>query len=488
MNIDITKLNYDATLLDVKKALAKVLHSKAFSRYREQRELQRRSLQHGRRDIDRSSSSQEQAAPARPYLLNFHLTLTPSTKIGYKNDGSGLLTLPTQEVGEDFLSYVTMLRNKVIIRGHRIFFSPSEQLPWNSIVEVINKVSFQDPDVEAQREELSKELNALDIRLSKVFFGAFCLTEPSVFSKEWERDCLAGYPVSGALKMEWEHKLLRVCLEALDDDGTLIRQEIIVRFQDIRDIFTGADSFNSYILFKLYCAPSFEEVPVYRTMNGDKHDNRNFKHRVSHLDDAHRVIAAYNPHLCVILHDSFDLTGFNQACGKAKIYKPRVVQFYLEKRNFFSPQRVQAIGAWYRRLNCWPVAFQVEALLRNGLMNTEELKTILGPTEAYYGRHGAEATVALLRAFNERIQRFTPNQKPVDILTKLSQDNRRRLLHADNQGTHMCYHVTVTPTRIFLEGPYPDVSNSIVSKYDPEYFLRVSFKDEDEHQYRWDRA
>ncbi|KIJ26580.1 hypothetical protein M422DRAFT_785200, partial [Sphaerobolus stellatus SS14] len=288
--------------------------------------------------------------------------------------------------------------------------------------------------------------------------------------------------------MEWEHKLLRVCLETLDDNGTLIRQEIIVRFQDIRDIFTGADSFNSYILFKLYCAPSFEEVPVYRTMNGDKHDNRNFKHRVSHLDDAHRVIAAYNPHLCVILHDSFDLTGFNQACAKAKIYKPRAVQFYLEKRNFFSPQRVQAIGAWYRRLNCWPVAFQIEALLRNGLMNTEELKTILGPTEAYYGRHGAEATVALLRAFNERIQRFTPNQKPVDILTKLSQDSRRRLLHADNQGTHMCYHVTVTPTRIFLEGPYPDVSNSIVSKYDPEYFLRVSFKDEDEHQYRWDRA
>ncbi|KAG5220312.1 RdRP-domain-containing protein [Salix suchowensis] len=57
-------------------------------------------------------------------------------------------------------------------------------------------------------------------------------------------------------------------------------------------------------------------------------------------------------------------------------------------------------------------------------------------------------------------------------------------------GEFNCCHVTFTPTRLLLEGPYPIQSNRVIRQYSghEEHFIRVDFRDEDMLQYRWDRA
>jgi len=52
------------------------------------------------------------------------------------------------------------------------------------------------------------------------------------------------------------------------------------------------------------------------------------------------------------------------------------------------------------------------------------------------------------------------------------------------------FHVMMTPTSMFLEGPFPERSNTVVRCYDTvhhESFLRVSFVDEGRLRYQFDR-
>jgi hypothetical protein len=70
---------------------------------------------------------------------------------------------------------------------------------------------------------------------------------------------------------------------------------------------------------------------------------------------------------------------------------------------------------------------------------------------------------------------------------------RERTLNAQatelDPGLFLCHHVTFTPTRMILEGPYATQSNRVIRKYEGyiENFLRVDFRDEDRLQYRWAR-
>jgi len=233
MNFEVVGVDYDATVLEVKKSLAILLHSKAFTSY----------LKTFQTTVEDKDVRPGVAPNSRPHLLNFHITLSPSTKTGYNNNGTGLLTLPTPRAGDAFLSFIKKGKKFVTVRGRRLFFKPSEVPLKPDTVEVINKVSFQNPDEEAKRLELKKTLDAINIRIRKVSFGNFCLTLPRVFAQEWEYDCMAGYPVSGVLTMEWEHKLFRIFLTVEDENKAIIDQSIVVRFANINEIFVGSDMF-----------------------------------------------------------------------------------------------------------------------------------------------------------------------------------------------------------------------------------------------------
>ncbi|KAG8818545.1 hypothetical protein FRC18_012430 [Serendipita sp. 400] len=59
-----------------------------------------------------------------------------------------------------------------------------------------------------------------------------------------------------------------------------------------------------------------------------------------------------------------------------------------------------------------------------------------------------------------------------------------------NRELFECHHVTITPTSVILNGPFPDESNRVIRKYidHQQCFLRVQFREEDRLQLRLDRG
>lgn len=141
----------------------------------------------------------------------------------------------------------------------------------------------------------------------------------------------------------------------------------------------------------------------------------------------------------------------------------------------------------------WAVSFQIEHLLRNGLLNTEDLLDSLRPYINSLSSEHADDNGAyvgdFLRHYGDALQAKPARQSPLACFQRelgLWNPLNAKL----PPGEFNCCHVTFTPTRLLLEGPYPIQSNRVIRQYSghEEHFIRVDFRDEDMLQYRWDRA
>jgi RNA-dependent RNA polymerase len=233
----------------------------------------------------------------------------------------------------------------------------------------------------------------------------------------------------------------------------------------------------------LFTPPNFEQ----------KTFNRALRDRITALDDAHAVIAPYSHHLRIVLSDNDDLLRFEQVCQVAECEpRPvRVAQIDALAKNFFSRRELDRVQRWMDTMD-WKSAFQIEAYLRCGLLNTHDLRTLQKPIEDVIRDYGTEAS-ALLRLFSVELKIRRPDEHPNDCLTRVrtKHPTLKPLLLAP--GLVSCHYVIITPSRILLEGPYATQSNRVVRRYhrrDPalvERFIRVEFCDEDCLDYRWGR-
>ena len=142
----------------------------------------------------------------------------------------------------------------------------------------------------------------------------------------------------------------------------------------------------------------------------------------------------------------------------------------------------------------WKNAFQIEAYLRCGLLNTRDLLvTLQKPIEEAIQYYGAESS-EFLRFFNVALkERTTKTDKdPKECLERVREAHASIKPLRLAPGHISCHHVIITPSRILLEGPYTTQSNRVIRSYidhDPtlaERFIRVEFRDEDRLAYRWD--
>jgi hypothetical protein len=116
------------------------------------------------------------------------------------------------------------------------------------------------------------------------------------------------------------------------------------------------------------------------------------------------------------------------------------------------------------------------------------------------GTQGAAFTATVLKKFASRVELMFWDEGEAEertILQCLLETKREVLKYTTiqtvkpNEGS-LCdtYHVTITPTTMKLEGPLPDRSNRVIRAYESrhqESFLRVSFLDESNLRYRFDR-
>ena len=142
------------------------------------------------------------------------------------------------------------------------------------------------------------------------------------------------------------------------------------------------------------------------------------------------------------------------------------------------------------------LAFEVEKAVLNGDLEASEIlslsKTIhsLSRTSSGLSPAAFRFFVATLRGFNQNDPsrpRYMHSRGSTSLDQQLINATKHYSVKSSSKitpylvtpSTFECYHLIVTPTSRYLEGPIPDQSNSVLRRFgNHECFLRVSIQDE----------
>ncbi|KAF9010144.1 RNA dependent RNA polymerase-domain-containing protein [Cyathus striatus] len=388
--------------------------------------------------------------PRRPgeRAINFDVKLNASSLGGVRNNGSGTLTLPTVKFGKMLLDYLG--NNPLRIKKKKIKLYPAHSHPKESFAEQLAKTPYVSPDIEEERQEKIFQLDD-KLRIDAVQFGV--TLESRAFSIEWSQN----YTNSAAwLSFEYDHKLIKLAT-------------VSIQFSNIRKIGVGYDGM-PYLCFDTSTPPIMEEREFHRMLTGDNSiDNEKYIGRVGSLDSSHAEVAPYAPHLRVVLyHDP------NQ--DVIKKFTDMCEPIAASRQCFF-----KNLHPLHKQLATfpWAVAFQMESFLHNGLLNTKDLRDIMPTVQDICKEKSEDYVGAFLRSYHEALDVRPVRESPKDCFTRI----RKKFVYLRFHDFRCC-HVTFTPTRMLLEGPYATDSNRIIRDYKgyENHFIRVEFRDEDRIQ------
>jgi RNA-dependent RNA polymerase len=251
------------------------------------------------------------------------------------------------------------------------------------------------------------------------------------------------------------------------------------------------------ICFDTLTPVAMEMIQFHRTMTGDQQlDNRKYKQRVGSTHEGHAIVAPYCPHLRLVLYNDHYrdvISEFVGMCEEAGLAKSMIIQcksgfsqIEALRQQFFHPKRLHELHKTLGKFD-WPIAFQLESLLHNGLLHTGDLDELLPRIRELIDKCKKSSSFVgeLLRRYNEALQVRSPRESPMHCF----QSVQKKFEFTPPDKSFRCYHVTFTPTRMILEGPYPSQSNRVIRQYQgfEDHFIRVDFRDEDRLQYRWER-
>ena len=250
------------------------------------------------------------------------------------------------------------------------------------------------------------------------------------------------------------------------------------------------------IIFDLQTPPSFEQGSYNNCVSEGvrRKSAHKTRDRISALEDAHASIAPYAHQLRVILANPKDLLKFEGICRHVKC-EPLPIRVHNRVNalamRFFRKDFIDIISHWITAMN-WKNAFQIEAYLRCGLLNTHDLIVSLHEPILDVIRDYASQANDILRLFAAALRTRTPKETPAACLARVRTEYPVIKPLRLAQGHILCHHVIITPSRILPEGPYTTQSNRVIRWYQNhdtrlvEHFVRVEFRDEDRLTYRWD--
>lgn len=337
------------------------------------------------------------------------------------------------------------------------------------------------------------------INIHKIQFG--WLTLDDIFSIEWEHSCL---PI-GHLMFNLDPAEILVTTAVNLSMSAVIR----IRLTSIKSlslhIHRDSQVSEPIVYMILYHPPSFETQTEW-TLN----------RRVSHLPlEGHEVVAPYTSEtIRLVCKSERDLALFQELYHNAQSRQRKgVIQSWhqaIDRCNIFTPTAIAQVESFVRQLD-WNVAFQVESLVRWLLVDVREMISLIPEIRAFIRLKGSEYTAAMLREFaiKMRSRRLESNEKWDSIeqcFTSAAKNHARREAEKEEKrlknsraGTpprsdstsekslFTSYHVTITPTSYYPEGPFTERSNSVIRKFDAskhECFLKVRFVDEGSVKYR----
>ncbi|KAF9458199.1 RNA-directed RNA polymerase 2 [Collybia nuda] len=418
---------------------------------------------------------------ASSLALNFDTRLFKDKRGRRMHSGNGALTLPSPEIAIQFLAeygeYSPPLKS-CFAGGRRIKFIQSKNLARPDILASIQRRPYIEPKIREERERREAILASETVSIRTIQFGWEC--RDSIFSIEWEKD----FPGS-VLSFDSERRELRISLSHQPNTLT-----IAIRLSHI--LYASA---HIYISEKPVIFLSLEIPPVFAK------ETTPLRQRLSALPiaDHARVVPYTSLALRIECTSYYDLEKFRELSKATQFYRIFDLQYAIDRRGLFS---APAIAEFERavQLYPWSVAFQLVGLVRHMLLDVKEMLGLIPHITQLVIAKGKDYTSLMLQHFGTRARTFlwAPDdveEKNIEECFGLAKNDfditqRSPKLRPTNGSLFDSLHVTITPTTIFLEGPFQERSNRVVRRYDRlhhESFLRVSFVDEGHLQYRFDR-
>ncbi|KAA1087671.1 hypothetical protein PGT21_035256 [Puccinia graminis f. sp. tritici] len=428
-----------------------------------------------------------------------HSHLQPSFHPTHTNRSQRLiatLTFPTSELGHRFLSAVVRNPVKIFNNLSPIQFEPSLRngrriIPHPQLIKSLKDSRFKET-TEVIQELKELELTQKPIPISLIDFGRTCqhLNKPA-FSSEYTL-CLPSE--SSQLTFDIDQKFILLTWTTQERS-----KKIVIQLQTLRKI----EACSPWVILELARPPQFEElvnkIPSYFTgplPPLDKHDAgpRIRVHGYPHTKAD--VFPFVNNQIRIQFASE---TAFQNFCSlKVAVPLPKIISFSrtIVEKDHYDPERIKAI---HENLVCFtiPVAFQIESLLHNSILLPYQIlrvcQALMGIDECVAER----ALVQFIEKYSENNQ-GTKNglqaSKPVylqvlqEALKASAQEANLNHLKIEGGDSFPCRTVTITPTRLSLQGPQIEQSNSILRLYQQtENFLRVSLADETGHRLRASR-
>lgn len=417
-----------------------------------------------------------------PAPINFHVRLFKDKRGTRKHSGSGALTLPTTSVGDEFLrEYGDRGRKKFSVGSRQVKFCVSRNGPRADIVESITRTPYLDPRAVEEQNWRTRKLERESVLIRTIQFGWDC--RDYVFSIEWEKT----FPNS-CCTLSFDNERREIRIRITDTSPPLA---IVTRLSNISEVSVHQYLTSNIIFFSFLVPPSFEE----------EHSPRR-RLQALPLDD-HDTVAPFTSHSLRLLCDSVDeLQKFHDLSRTAQFHNISNTEYPADRRGLFSSHLLDDLARWKRYFH-WSIAFQIEALVQNLVLDAKEMLGLMPDIQRIFLVEGKEYTALFLRYFRPRAEALFSDETSVPAETdeavlhcfmlaeqEYKAQAKAPSLKPTDGSLFESLHIIITPTRMILEGPYPERSNRVIRTYsiaNHESFLRVSFAEEDRLQYRFDR-
>ena len=436
--------------------------------------------------------------------LNFYVDL-------FKKKGCGMLTLPTQEAGETFLS--TYGHTSIMVNGRKIEFRLSDKPVNEGRVRHIRSIPWEDPKVLEMRNR-QKAKDSQPINLEEFAFGHFCRDGSFLV----DSDTLG----NGNIACDLDLRQIAVQQAPSDvptaTDRSLGHASALIEL--LNRIFPESPTFTSSKIAS-YTPSQIKRViasdpsqtphlvildsdtpPIFKLLNiSSNHGSEDYQsHRLPSLRDDRQMPPSCHS-LCLTFSSHNEILIFLERCRRLGLHLFQARKDGIRTRQV---SHVKAMANLDRQLLAmkFELAFEVEKAVLNGDLEPSEIlsliKTIHTLSSTPSGLPPAAfrffiATLQGSRSNNPSRRRrmqsrgSTTRAAPLSLVQQLINATKYYSVESSlkitpylvSPATFESYHLIVTPTSRYLEGPIPDQSNSVLRRFgNHECFLRVSIQDE----------
>ncbi|KAF9651464.1 RdRP-domain-containing protein, partial [Thelephora ganbajun] len=474
MDIQIRHIPDTADKWEVVRAISSVVHHQSFIEDLRKAEIQ---LINGNMPLE---------------CMNFDVELDMCENRGLRNKTTGNLLLCHRKIGDRFLQRTTT-DLPVRVQGKKLkFHRKGGEMSTKKVdkARVLEKTRFIDPGIQEKRATVAFHLRDGFTTVRALHLG-FILKEGNtkIFSSEFK---LQKY---GQLWIDYEQKLFRILLGEPEVDEVFWC--IVITIDNLKGLGLGDDHGNPYVAFGLHAPPLFQREHYNRDRGPTA---KRYRERLSALNPAHARVAPYVHQVIFYLHEHEAAHKIRDLCQWAGLARPTSMEIEIQSRNLFAQSQLDRLAKLLSRTD-WKVAFQFESLLRNNLLHVGDVVYI-----------HTNRLAPLYKRFEEDKECTDPHHSVAQILKHLTEQLKSRqqdesvsqcidrVMMAPKKtsfdpivgkmaagGTFLCHHVTFTPTRLMLEGPYITQSNRVIRQFPgfEHYFVRVDFRDESRTRFRW---